>query len=216
MPKLHHANIVLGGGDCRHFLFQILERDLDFNVHKNPDFLLLEKESFGIDEARNLEKWVIGKPLIDENKVALLIVGSITFEAQNVLLKVLEEPPTGTYIFISLESLANILDTLLSRIQILEVSKNDLPDSVLTNPTSPNIALSFLRSNIKEKFSLIQTLSKKEDKIDMKNLIKNLEEVSHQNQATYDHIKNILTAKIFASTRGASPKMLLEWLSCML
>ena len=58
----------------------------------------------------------------------------------------------------------------------------------------------------------------------MKELISNLEEIyykSYNKDIANDTekaraMKNILTAKIFASTKGSSPKMLLEWLSCVL
>ena len=78
----------------------------------------------------------------------------------------------------------------------------------------------FLQADIKEKFSIIQKLSKKEDKTYMKEMIKNLEEISYKNYAQdiskAEIMKNILTAKIFATARGSSPKMLLEWLACVI
>jgi DNA polymerase III delta prime subunit len=205
---LHHANIVVGVGNCKHFVFEILEKNLNFNVTANPDFLFLEKELLGIDDVRDLERWAIGKSLINEVKVSLMIIKSITPEAQNALLKVLEEPTLGTYIFISLENLGGILPTFLSRVRVLNLPKNDLKN----NPNSKN----FLSSNIKEKLAIIKSLSKKEDKNDMKELIKNLEEIAYKNNYKPQDMKNILTAKIFASARGSSPKMLLEWLSCVL
>jgi DNA polymerase III delta prime subunit len=218
--KIHHANVVIGRGDNRGFVFEILAKDLNFDVQANPDFLLIEEESFGIDDARNLEKWAIGKPLMGEMKVSLVVAKSITFEAQNALLKVLEEPTLGTYIFINLENLGGILPTFISRVRILQ-----FPVSENSNATSAeNIGSNFFNSKIKEKLSIIRSLAKKEDKNDMKEIIKNLEIISYENYikktssgtSGIEDMRNILTAKIFASSRGSSPKMLLEWLSCML
>ena len=48
----------------------------------------------------------------------------------------------------------------------------------------------------------------------MKELIKDLEKIAYKDGSK--NIKNILTAKIFASARGSSPKMLLEWLACVI
>jgi DNA polymerase III delta prime subunit len=207
MEKLHHANIIIGE-NSRDFVFKILEEKLNFNINANPDFLLLESPSFGIDDVRNFSRWAIGKPLLSETKVSFIIVKSITFEAQNAMLKVLEEPTPGTYIFINLESLGGLLPTFLSRIRILDLPKNNLKDDTVSKK--------FLTSNIKGKLSMIKSLSKKEDKNEMKDLIKDLEEIAYKNKASSKDLKNILTAKIFASTRGSSPKMLLEWLSCVL
>src|SRR3989338_581185 len=205
---MNHANIIISREECRDYVFDILEKDLNFNIKANPDFLLVETESFSIDHARDLIKWSIGKALVGEIKVSLIIVKSITLEAQNALLKILEESPEGTFIFISLENLGGILPTLVSRVRILNLHKevNNLEDD----------AQKFFSSKIKDKLSVIRTLSKKEDKSDIKELIKNLEQIAYQNKASANHIKNVLTAKIFASTRGSSPKMLLEWLSAVL
>jgi DNA polymerase III delta prime subunit len=208
--KMHHANVIVGE-NARNFVFEILERDLNFKTQANPDFLLIENESFGIDDARNFEKWVIGKPLLGGLKVSIMIIKSITHEAQNALLKVLEEPPFGTYIFINIESLGGLLPTFLSRVRILDAPKNNAEN---------NNAHKFLNSKIKEKLSLVQTLSKKnpsaDGKNEMKELIKNLEKIAYRNNFKHQNLKDILTAKIFASTRGSSPKMLLEWLSCVI
>lgn len=209
--NLYQSNIVIGR-DCHSFVFAILANKLNFNVNANPDFLLVEKQVLGIGEVRDFERWVIGKPFTGEVKVSLITVKSITFEAQNALLKVLEEPPLGTYIFINLESLGGLLPTFLSRVRILESSKV----SETADKSAGIQGLKFLRSGIKEKLSIIRSLSKKEDKNEMKELIKNLEEVSYKNNFKPNDLKNIITAKIFASGRGSSPKMLLEWLSCVL
>ena len=209
---MHHANIIISKEDSRDFVFNIAKKDLNFNIKANPDFLLVENDSFGIDDARNLEKWVIGKPLTGEVKVSLVITKSITFEAQNALLKVLEEPPVGTYIFINLESLGGILPTFISRISILDTPR--MPENI-GEPTE-NVGYKFLKSKIKERLSLIRSLSKKEDKNDMKELIKNLEAVAYKEKRSTNQMRDALTAKIFATVRGSSPKMLLEWLSCVL
>jgi DNA polymerase III delta prime subunit len=213
--KMHHANVIVGE-KCKDFVFGILEEKLNFNVNANPDFLLFENQVFGIDDARDFERWAIGKPLIGESKVSLIIIKSITHEAQNALLKVLEEPPLGTYIFINLESLGGLLPTFLSRVRVLELPKGvfEMPRSQKTPFGSE--AQKFLAGRIKEKFALVRSLSKKENKEEMKELIKNLEEVAYKNDFNAKNLKNILTAKIFASNRGSSPKMLLEWLSCVI
>ena len=213
MQKYHHANIIIGKEDYRNFVFDILLKDLNFDTKANPDFLLMESETFGIDDSRNMKKWVSGKPLLGEIKACLIVTNSITLEAQNALLKVLEEPPMGTYIFINIDSLGNLLPTFLSRVKVLD-----------TSVVSEKLDSEFLDSNIKKKLTLIRSLTKNKDKTPMKELLKNLEEIAYKNYAKdiagdvakAKAMKNILTAKIFASSRGSSPKMLLEWLSCVL
>jgi len=209
---MHHANIILSNKDCREFIFDILVKDLNFNVKANPDFLLVESQPFGIDNVRDLEKWAIGKPFIGETKVSLIVTKSITHEAQNALLKVLEEPPAGTYIFINLENIGGLLPTFISRIMFLDIpqisEKNEKPIE--------NTGHKFINSKIKDKLAVVRALAKKEDNSGLKELIKDLEIVAYNENKPANQMKNILTAKIFASARGSSPKMLLEWLSGVL
>lgn len=209
---MHHANIIINRGDCREAIFEILEKNLDFRASANPDFLLIERESLGIDDARDLERWAIGKSFSGGAKASLLIAGSITREAQNALLKILEEPPSETYIFISLESLGGILPTLISRVRILDIARS--PENLEVQ--AEDAGSKFLHSDISKKLALIRFLSKKEDKSGMREMIKDLEEIAYKNHIPYPHLRELLTAKIFASARGSSPKMLLEWLSCVL
>jgi DNA polymerase III delta prime subunit len=50
---------------------------------------------------------------------------ALTIEAQNALLKTLEEPPTDTVYILTLTSTANILPTIMSRIQTLTIHSID-------------------------------------------------------------------------------------------
>lgn len=222
MKRMHHANLVNWKGDVRSHIFGILESDLDFSTHANPDFLLLETESFGIDNARQLEDWAIGKPLVGGTKASVILARSITHEAQNALLKVLEEPPLGTYIFMSFQNVGNLLPTFHSRIRVLDTQDDEGSSEDLDKQGAE--AKKFLDGGIKGKLAIIRSLSKKEDKEPMRELIKNLEAVSYKEYSKSKdpdlddaaRMKKALMAKIFAASRGSSPKMLLEWLSCVI
>lgn len=204
--NLHHANIVLGK-NSREFIYKILEQDLGLKIEGSPDFFFLEQEVFSITDARNLEKWATLKPFIGDIKAAFIIVDSINWEAQNALLKVFEEPSLDTYFFINLPNLSGILPTFLSRVMILDQRSNE--EKFVS-------ATSFLKANIKERFSTVRTLVKREDKRDIKDLISSLESAAYHDKVPVDKMKKILISKVFASVRGGSPKMLLEWLSCVI
>jgi len=53
-------------------------------------------------------------------------------------------------------------------------------------------------------------VSEKKDKGDVKKFIDELECVARGERLDSLGVKNILTAKVFATTRGSSPKILLE------
>lgn len=217
MNDLHHANLLIAQGDPYSFIASFARERLGFEPKANPDFLLVDGSLFGIDEARRLEEWALGKPLLGEVKVCAVISDSITFEAQNALLKVLEEPPLGTYIFLALPSLGGLLPTFLSRIRILEGSfSGQSKDKSLAK------AEKFLKESVSGRLSMVRSLSKKEDRAELQDLLSSLERAYHEaflsepRANRSQNMEKILMAKIFASGRGSSPKMLIEWLSCML
>src|SRR3989339_2281293 len=177
---MHHANIILSDKDCRDSIYDILIKELNFNVSANPDFLLMEGEPFGIGEARDLERWAIGKPLTGESKVCLIITKTLTSEAQNALLKVLEEPTAGTYFFINLENLGGLLPTIISRVMILD----NISETKAHGEKSKSDVSKFLNSKIGDRLAVVRSLAKKENKNDMKEFIKNLEEIAYKEKAS--------------------------------
>lgn len=74
------------------------------------------ENSFGIADVRNIQKTAFLKPQQSKEKIIVLNNAQLlTKEAQNALLKLLEEPPQHTYIFLSSTSSAFFLPTIMSR-----------------------------------------------------------------------------------------------------
>jgi len=75
------------------------------SLKNNPDFILLEKEegsSIGIAEVRLLQEKLSLKPFRESKKIALIKEAQdLTTEAQNALLKTLEEPNATTLIILT-------------------------------------------------------------------------------------------------------------------
>lgn len=88
------------------------------------------KASFGVDEVRDIIEEVSKKPFEGDRKVIIIHEGNkLTIQAQNALLKTIEEPPIGVHIIIFCESLELILDTIKSRCEIYKLTpltKNEL------------------------------------------------------------------------------------------
>lgn len=81
------------------------------------------ENSFKISHVRELVSEVNKKPYEGDKKVIILYDGQkMTTEAQNALLKTIEEPPNGVYIIILTTSLELILDTIKSRCQICKLT----------------------------------------------------------------------------------------------
>ncbi len=132
---LSHAHIITGPDGigksiiAKMFARKILGKTEDINyadiIHYRS-----EKASLGIDEVRRIIEEVSKKPYEGDRKVIIIHEGDkLTVQAQNAMLKTIEEPPKGVYIILLTESLELLLDTIKSRCQIYKLtplSKNDM------------------------------------------------------------------------------------------
>ncbi len=87
--------------------------------------------SIGIDTIKTLQKSLYLSPLRGEQKAVIIHDAELlTAEAQNALLKILEEPPPQTTIFLTTSSKEALLPTVLSRCLIIEIGtgKNALSE----------------------------------------------------------------------------------------
>ncbi len=90
------------------------------------------RTSIVIDQIRALIEAANVKPHISDNKVFLVDpIDSMTIAAANSLLKVLEEPPPNTYLILITENDQNLLPTIASRCQKLNIPEPDRTASEL-------------------------------------------------------------------------------------
>lgn len=143
---------------------------------QNPkyDFFLLncpkinkdeDKKHVGIEKSRELTKFFKEKPLQHDCKVALILEAQLlTTEAQNALLKTLEEPPESAFIILTADKRSDLLPTVVSRCRLirLDVKKNaptKIPTPDLQHPTSE--LLDWIAENkelLENKEELLKTL----------------------------------------------------------
>ena len=90
------------------------------NVNNHPDLLYFSSETkLGIAEARKIKEHFSLKPYSAKGRAVVLENGSdLTIEAQNALLKTLEELPENALFIIGANSDSHFLPTVLSRCQI--------------------------------------------------------------------------------------------------
>ena len=85
------------------------------------------EKAMGIPDVRNIQKSILLKPFRGKTKAVVIeAYENITIEAQNALLKVLEEPPANTLIIISTSSKELILPTIISRCKIIELEEKEV------------------------------------------------------------------------------------------
>ena len=107
---------------------------IEFDTNNNPDFSIMEPDgnSIKIDQIRELTKKVYEKPVVSNKKVYIINESQfMTKEAQNSLLKTLEEPPEYVTIILITSNENAFLPTIKSR--CTKILFNKLTNEELTN-----------------------------------------------------------------------------------
>lgn len=132
------------------------ENELGMKAMSNPDIVVLRYGLLSVDDARRVAEVAAGAPFAGEHKVLIIAASRAYHEAQNALLKLFEEPPQGTYLFLVMPSLGGLLPTLRSRVQVL---KHDARRTM--HETNP--AEEFLKSSREKRTALIKKLTSGRD-----------------------------------------------------
>lgn len=97
-----------------------------FDSNTNPDIHIIDpgEGSIGVEEIRGMQNDVIIKPLYSARKVYLIFeADKMTVQAQNCLLKTLEEPPPYTVIILTASNYEALMETIRSRVLRLSFKK---------------------------------------------------------------------------------------------
>ncbi|SFC80263.1 DNA polymerase III subunit delta' [Clostridium uliginosum] len=123
-----HANLIIGDdGIGKDIVAKCLAKDI-LDVKGDREYVDIinyypSSNSFGVDEIRNIIEEVSKKPYEGDKKVLILHkCDKFTIQAQNALLKTIEEPPIGVFLILLSESLELILDTIKSRCQLYRLT----------------------------------------------------------------------------------------------
>ena len=117
------AYVVRGGEGALESLVDKLEKD-KITKRGSPDLFARVYRKFGVDEAEELRSRARSKPIAGDQRVFALFIPSMTTEAQNALLKTLEEPAANAVFFLVVPSPEMLLATVRSRVQTLAVQED--------------------------------------------------------------------------------------------
>lgn len=112
----------------------------EFN-RNNPDILFINQDSgWGIDQIRKINSFLSQKPFSHTNKIVIISEAqNLNIESQNALLKNLEEPGENNYIILSATKTKSILPTIISRCQLINISKINKDNSKKNIEISGNL-----------------------------------------------------------------------------
>lgn len=138
----------------------------DISNNKSPDVFILEpekeKKSIGIEQVRICVKFLQEKPFELRNKYLIIPQAEkLTREAQNALLKVLEEPPVYADIRLGTKAEQDLLETVISRCKRIDI-KNRVGDIEKKEESSYSDYALLKKMSIGERLDFIDDLSKEE------------------------------------------------------
>lgn len=114
----HHSFVIEAEAEAGIVVAQAwAEKELGIRAKNNPDVVVQRYGLLSVDDARRVTELAAGKAFAGDTKVVIVAASRAYHEAQNALLKLFEEPPEGTYLFLILPSLGGLLPTLRSRVQ---------------------------------------------------------------------------------------------------
>lgn len=196
----HHAYLVISAWQKEALMNELLSA-LGVEADNNPD-LVIHEGAFGIDEARALTLRVGSKPFGDK-RVLLIDARDMTLQAQNALLKTLEEPGEGNHFFLVAPYEDVLLPTLRSRMQVYRRESTDdssFPDKFLK--LTPVKRLDFAK-----KF--------KDDERDLGAFLDAL--MTHLKEAGRDEdVKKVFELRRYADDTSADSRLILEHLALVL
>lgn len=117
--NLHHAYLIEGARD--EIIPEIMElsKTMGFRTVGNPDFCRITIDNFKTDEAFSLRAMSSDKSFSLGKKIFLICINTISLDAQNVLLKMFEEPIENTHFFMIIPDTGVLLKTLISRFYLI-------------------------------------------------------------------------------------------------
>lgn len=177
--------------------------------------------TISIAQIRELKQKIGLKPYKSPAKAVIIEnAHTTTTEAQNALLKTLEEPPPNTIIILATDTLNQFLPTIVSRCQIIEVFETK--PIVLTKREQTILQEQMdilLGGSIGEKLALAQQEGKtKEEALQWTNMILLvihsgfIEDIHSKINKTkqIQLVRSLLSLSMFLQTTNSNPRMVLE------
>ncbi|MBP9840608.1 MAG: hypothetical protein KBC68_03200 [Candidatus Pacebacteria bacterium] len=124
----HHAYFVTGEQEEGIVAaLEFLSRERGLEGGGNPNVIVERHGLLKVDDARRINDKASLRSVSGSEKALVIAAGRIFHEAQNALLKTLEEPPEGTTIIVIVPSEGDLLETTRSRLLPLPVRQSAKP-----------------------------------------------------------------------------------------
>lgn len=240
----HHAQLIEGTSGHIVPVLDILEQTYGLHA-KHPDIAIKQyiHTKLSVDDAHAIHEILIKKPAQANWNVVVVYAHTLTEQAQNALLKILEEPPVHTRFILITDSIHPLLPTLRSRMNLFTLANAEIhhgltpvsikaSDSVSTSSKDASIVLldakSFLNAEIATRLEIVKKMHTDLDKEKINvaqvfHFVNNIEELVHaeieqelKKGKDEARLAALVKAQGYMHAPGNSVKMLLEYLAIML
>ena len=201
--------LIAGSSDDIPQVFVLLKKE-GIETEANPDLYVRQYRQFGIDDAQELRLRASSRA-VGDRRVFVVAAGGMTSEAQNALLKTLEEPPANALFIFLIPAPETLLATIRSRAQIVRL--DDSETHAKQHPIDP---AEFFAATPAKRIELLKVVLEKDDD-DKYNtggilaFLASLEKYAADMKAgTKDTLTTIYRARMYITDRGALVKTLLE------
>ena len=213
-----HAYVARGTADDIDSILTLLSEN-GIQTTGNPDLYIRHYGEFGIDDARALRERAALRA-IGDRRIFVIAADSINVDAQNALLKTLEEPPGGALFFFLHPAPDTLLPTVRSRVQVLS-----LPKRVVHKPLVD--VSSFLKAMPTKRLDMLKPLLEKDEdpvkpgghgagRRDFGEILSFLSALEKRLEASPSRLHAIYRARRYIGDRGALVKPLLEQVALLI
>ena len=202
-----NVHLVAGGNEMIERVLEALGAGIE--SRGNPDIFIREYLQFGIGGAGELRSRASSRAIKEKNRFFIIVAPNMTADAQNALLKILEEPSADASFFIITPSPESLLATLRSRAQTLLLSQGSEQKGKI------DIGV-FLKSDKSKRIEMVKVLLPREDEErDLGSIISFLSSLERELDKTGAGkmkvgLEAIYRARKYATDKGSLLKTLLE------
>jgi len=224
-PKdLYHSYVIESNRDDIVSLLRLfLEERKEINKN-SPDVLQNIYDSFSMEDSLLIKDWHKNKAIDGKKKVCIIATKFINHEAEQALLKMIEEPTENTHFFIIVPDSSLLLDTILSRVHLIKDIEED-------NQFEDKLAEDFMKATPKDRIEKVADIIKEfkdnENSGGLRHeaisLINGLERIVYKkwkkdidNENEKFVLNELKNCRDFLSTPGASVKMILEHIALVI
>ena len=177
-------------------------------VHKNPDLIIVEKDSINVDDVKQLIETTQLKPMIYKYKIILIKNAETISEiAQNKLLKSLEEANSSLIFILTTSDETKILATVKSRLKKLYLAFDEVP-TVSQELLEQGVNKDFLTNN----YTLTEIVENSQNN-EYLSCVENLNSVFNRLKTTQDIAQAVNDLKLNSHNKVIYIKLLLKLFS---